>query len=327
MRKLDLLGCLPLVFVTAVAAQQPVTSLAPPPGEVVQRTYKLGVGDQITIKAPSAEEISDKPFRVDSEGFLSIPMIGKIPAQGLTAEELEANLNLRLAEFLKAPQVSVTVLQSRPEPVFLVGAFKNPGIFSAAGGRTLIELLTAAGGLLPNASRRIRIVRKKEMGLIPLPGARVNIKDQSSTAEVTLSSLQGSIGPTENIVLMPFDVVSADRADPIYVDGEVARPGIIELGERESESLIQVVTQSGGLGKEASSNVRILRPAGDSLQRTQTIIDFKKVLTGQVKDVPIYPNDIVFVPRANGRVALTRATTIALALGVTLIAGLVVAGH
>ena len=324
MRLLRFIGILSLTLASRSFAQQP---LAPTSVQMVRRTYKLGAGDQIVIKAPNADELTDKLFRVDTEGFVSLPMVGKIQAKGLTAEEFEASLTVHMAEYLKDPQVSVTISQSRPEPVFLVGAFKNPGIFSSPGGRTLIEVLTAAGGLLPNASRQIRIVRKKEMGVIPLPGARINVKDQSSSVEVTLASLQGGIGPAEDIPLMPFDVVSVDRADPIYVDGEVMRPGTIEVGERDSVSLIRVLTQSGGLGKEASSNVRILRPVPDSPRRSETVIDFKKVISGKVADIPIYPNDVVFVPRANGRVALTRATTIALALGVSVIAAMVVSGH
>src|SRR5437764_14477899 len=91
-------------------------------------TYVLGVNDQILIRAFEVEEISDKPFRIDSEGFVILPLLGKVKAGGLTVQELEADLVKRLKTYVREPQVTITLVQFRSEPVFFVGAFKSPGI-------------------------------------------------------------------------------------------------------------------------------------------------------------------------------------------------------
>ena len=69
------------------------------------------------------------------------------------------------------PQVTVTVVQFSSEPLFFVGAFKAPGIYPLQGRRTLVEMMSSIGGLQPNASRRIKVTRRKEFGEIPLPNA------------------------------------------------------------------------------------------------------------------------------------------------------------
>ena len=117
------------------------------------------------------DEINDRPFRIDSEGFLSLPTIGRIKAAGLTIYQLEAEITNRLREYIVKPEVHIHVTQFRTAPVFFEGMFLRPGIYTLQGRRTLVEMLAVAGGLQPGASRRIRIRRHLEYGPIPLPSA------------------------------------------------------------------------------------------------------------------------------------------------------------
>ena len=88
----SLLGALLCAPVLA-AAQAPVTKPTnpPPPAE-----YVLGPDDQITIQVSDVPDISGKPQRVDPNGDLRIPMVGRIHAGGLTVDQLEAELTTRL---------------------------------------------------------------------------------------------------------------------------------------------------------------------------------------------------------------------------------------
>src|SRR5207247_6229449 len=99
------------------------------PVDTVRPNYTLGPNDQILVRAPQAEEINDKPFRIDAEGNINMPMIGRVRAEGLTQQELEAELVKRLSVFVRQPQVIVNIVQFRSEPVFFVGAFRAPGIY------------------------------------------------------------------------------------------------------------------------------------------------------------------------------------------------------
>ena len=303
------------------AAQQPVGGVTQPAGGVAQLspsalegirpTYVLGPGDQVILRAYMMEEISGTPYRINSEGDLTFPVLGTVHAGGLTVEQLEANLTVRLRAFVLNPQVTVTVAQFRSEPVFFVGAFRSPGIYPLQGRRTLLEMLQAVGGLQPNTSRRIKVTRRKEFGTIPLPNATEDTDGKTSTVEISIGSLRDNVNPAEDIVLQPYDVISVERAEMVYVNGNVGRVGGFELGDRESITLVQLIAMAGGLSKDADAEkALVLRPVLNTSRRAEIPINLKKVLRGQASDFALLPNDLLYVPssssfgRTAGRVAL-----------------------
>jgi protein involved in polysaccharide export with SLBB domain len=163
-------------------------------------------------------------------------------------------------------------------------------------------MLTSVGGMLPNASRHLVITRHEEYGPIPLPSAVVDPEKKISTVEISLGSLRQNINPAENILLQPYDVISVGRAESVYVNGEVLRIAGIELGERDSISILQAISQSGGFTKDAKKDrVRILRPIEGTNRRTVIEVDAKALFDGKGIDVPLFPNDIVYVPRSYSR--------------------------
>jgi protein involved in polysaccharide export with SLBB domain len=84
-------------FVCAsVAAAQGLTADTTP-----LPAYVLGVGDVITIRALDADEISDKPIRLGANGFITLPLVGRVRASGLTSEQLEAALSMRLKPLIR----------------------------------------------------------------------------------------------------------------------------------------------------------------------------------------------------------------------------------
>ncbi len=275
--------------------------------------YVLGPNDQILIRAPDAEEINQKPFRVDGDGNINLPLVGRIHASGMTLQELEANLVQRLKEYIREPQVFVDVVQFRSAPVYFVGLFARPGIYPLQGNRTLTEMLTSVGGMLPNASRHITITRHEEYGPIPLPTAVVDPEKKVSTVEISLGSLRQNINPAENILLQPYDVITVGRAENVYVNGEVLRIAGIELGERDSISILQALSQSGGFTRDAMKDkVRILRPIEGTNRRTVIYVNAKELFEGKGIDVPLFPNDIVYVPRSYSRLFWTTFSSLAL---------------
>jgi polysaccharide export outer membrane protein len=276
------------------------------PDDSIRPNYVLGASDQILIRAPEADEINEKPFRIDAEGNVNLPMVGKIHAGGMTVQELEADLVRRLREFIRNPQVIITVVQFHSEPVFLVGAFRAPGIYALQGRRTLIEMLSSVGGLQPNASRRIKVTRHLEYGPIPLPNAVVDTDRQISTVEIGLGSLRENVNPAEDIVLEPFDVIAVERAELVYINGEVGKVSAIELGERDSISIVQALTLAGGMGKEADrGKVRILRSIANTTRRAAIEVDVQRIFDGKDNDFPLLANDVLFIPRSYKRAAWT----------------------
>ena len=268
--------------------------------ERLRPNYVLGPGDQILIRAFEAEEISERPFRIDGDGYLNLPMVGKVKAGGLTVEQLENTLIELLRKYIRQPQVTVTVVQFRSEPVFFVGAFKAPGIYPLQGRRTLVEMLSAIGGLQPNASRRIKVTRRKEFGPIPLPNAVESNDGKVTTVTISMGSLRENVNPAEDIVLQPFDVISVERAEMVYVNGEVGRIGAFELGERDSVSVVQLLTMAGGLSRDANpTKARVLRPVLNTSRRAEIPLNVKRIFEGKDSDFPLLPNDLLYIPKAS----------------------------
>jgi polysaccharide export outer membrane protein len=169
----------------------------------------------------------------------------------------------------------------------------------------LVELLTEVGGLAPNASRRIKLTRRAEYGPIPLENAIQDPEKKISTVEISMNSLSTNVNPAEDIRLQPNDVISVGQAERVYVSGDVARPAAIELGERDSMSITQALTEAGGFTQFASRDkVRVLRPILGTNRRAEIDIDLKRVLEGKDVDFPLLPNDVVYVARASRRAVL-----------------------
>lgn len=283
-------------------AETPAQAAAQLPPDNIRPNYVLGPNDQIMIREPQAEEINEKPFRIDADGNITLPLLGRIHVAGMTQQELEADLDRRLREYIRQPQAIVVVTQFRSEPVFFVGAFRSPGIYPLQGRRTLVEMLTAVGGLQPNASRHIMLTRREEYGTIPLPNALVDPAKKVSTVEISLGSLRENVNPAEDIVLQPYDVISVGRAELVYISGEVGKTGGIELQERDSISILQALIQAGGISRDAKkAKVRILRPVLGTNRRYEIDVDVARVFEGKDLDVPLLPNDVVYVPRSYTR--------------------------
>ena len=309
-------GLMALGFATQAAAQNPPALPAAPAGAAGQPTsafrpdYILAPNDQILIRVPQEEQINERPFRVDAEGFITLPVAGRIRADGLTVQALEQQVAAKLREYIRDPLVSITVVQYRSEPVFFVGAFRAPGIYPLQGRKTLVEMLAAVGGIQPGASRRIKITRRTEGGPIPLAQAVTDTEKKTSTVEISIQSLTQSINPEEDITLQAYDIISVERSERIYVNGEVLRAAAIEMGERESISVTQALTEAGGFTPTAKRDrVVVLRAVLGTNRRALFEIDLKRVFEGKDIDFPLLPNDVLHVQRAGGKAFMAPVIT------------------
>src|SRR6202140_2042769 len=116
--------------------------------------YVLGPDDELMIRGIEAPEISDKPDKpvlIGTNGDITLPLIGRVKAGGLTVEQLEVELTTRFEQFIQEPQISVTVTEFRSQPVSVFGAVTKSGIVQLRGRQTLYEVLSMAGGPSANA--------------------------------------------------------------------------------------------------------------------------------------------------------------------------------
>ena len=268
-----------------------------PPAMHVPSTYTLGPNDQISFLGIDAEEIVNRQFRIDPEGDVNLPMVGRLRAAGLTIRQFEEVLNKQLSTYVREPHIVVAITEFRSQPVSVVGAVKAPGIYQLQGQKTVVEMISLAGGFREDAGNTIKITRELEWGKIPLGNASIDPGHKFSVAEVRIKEILEARNPQENILMMPHDVITVPRGELIYVIGDVKKAGGFILTERSNISVLQALSMAEGLGNTANtSHSKILRLESGQEQRTEIALNLKKILDGTSNDVPLQAGDILFVP-------------------------------
>jgi polysaccharide biosynthesis/export protein len=131
------------------AASQPVAELGQANFSVSRpTTYALRPSDQISVVVFREPELSLEEVRIGVEGNVSLPMIGSIPAAGMTAKQLEQDVTRRMAAAgLKNPIVSVNIAEYASHLVTVEGAVDKPGVYAFQPGARLSTAVALASGL------------------------------------------------------------------------------------------------------------------------------------------------------------------------------------
>lgn len=259
--------------------------------------YVLGPHDQVKISALHVPEIPRDALAVDDEGFLHLPLVGRVRAGGKTLEQLETALRDQLKEYVLEPEVAVSLITQRNLPVSVIGSVKTPGVYQVTERKRLIEVLSLAGGLRDDAGPRLTVTRQVSRGRLPLPGAQDDPSAQFSLAEVEIDALTRGMNPALNIPIEPEDVISVRRSDLVYVIGEVKKPGGFTLREKESVRVLQALAMAeGSLATASAKSAKIMRPKPGTAERTEIAVNLKRVLQGLDPDVLMQPDDILVIP-------------------------------
>lgn len=265
-------------------------------------SYLLGPDDLVSLFVPELEEFTNKVFRVDAQGELSLPLIGRVHVGGRSLKEVEQDLKQKLSGILKNPDVVVTVTEFHSQPVSILGAVNNPGIHQLEGHKNLFEVLALAGGLRPDSGDTITIMRDLKWGSIPLPDARLDPTSHVSIASVKAKAAMNGMAPAGNISIMPGDTITVSKADLVYAVGSVNKSGGFALGENETISTLEVIALAEGLQKTAApTKARVLRSVPGSAQRIEISLDIKALMSGKAADFLLRSNDILFIPNSGAK--------------------------
>ena len=109
--------------------------------------YRVGAQDLLEISVFQVNDLN-RTVRVNSNGQISLPLIGVVQAGGNTVQELEQLIAAKLTEgYLQAPQVSVFVKEFTSQRVTLEGAVEKPGIYPITGKTSLLQAIAMGGGV------------------------------------------------------------------------------------------------------------------------------------------------------------------------------------
>jgi polysaccharide biosynthesis/export protein len=245
--------------------------------------YRIGPKDLLEIHVFEIPELNLER-RVSDSGSIDLPLLGEVSVAGLAASEVKSRVEgLLTAKYVNRASVSIVVKDYANSPISIVGAVQKPGPLNISGNWYLLQAISAAGGLTQQAGRKIYILRRAANGL-------------SDRLEIKVEDLFRGAANTWNIPIFPSDVVNIPARTPvkIFCLGEVKTPGALEFDSDDRISLLAVIAKAGGLTDRASNSIRIKRRGVDG-KDVESIVNFRRIVSGKDPDPPLLPDDVVII--------------------------------
>lgn len=241
----------------------------------------IGAGDLLTVTVFNVPELL-QTVRVSDTGDVVLSLIGSEHLGDLTvanAETLVEN-EYRNRKFLIDPHVNILVTEYATQGVSVLGEVNKPGVYPLLGPHTLLDIISAAGGLTQMA------------------GSTVSIRRRDGDEQVVhLDANDPHKDLVRDVELRPSDTVVVARAAVVYVVGDVGKPGGFPMQNNGRMTVLQAIALASGANKTASlSHAKIIHrdPSGYK----EADIQLAKLMHGKAPDRELAPEDIVFVPNS-----------------------------
>ena len=126
-------------------------------------TFYLGPGDVLEISVWKDEALT-KQVVVRPDGMISFPLIGQIPAEGRTVEELQREVQKRISRYVPDAPVTVLVAEIGSPKIYVVGKVNKPGVYIMGHFLRVMQALAMAGGTTTFADRDDIMIIREEKG-------------------------------------------------------------------------------------------------------------------------------------------------------------------
>jgi polysaccharide export outer membrane protein len=243
-----------------------------------QSRIQIGPGDLLNVSVFDVPEMA-QTVRVSDTGNATFNLIGSVHLAGLTTDDARVFLARKLKEgnYILDPQVSVLISEYSTQGVSVLGEVNKPGVYPVLGQRSLLDIISEAGGTTPTA------------------GPEITVKHLDGTTATVRLTKNAKTAFSTDVELLPGDKVVIPRAGIIYVLGEVGRPGGFVMENDGNISVLQAVSMAGGINRTASMNrSRLIRKSPNGY--TETSIPLQKLLQGDGGDMQLQAEDILYVP-------------------------------
>lgn len=305
---LALLTCsLPAVNVSAQEISKEILAQAAPKTNnqpSVPTGYKIGPGDELEIKVLGEPQF-DGRYTVDEEGKIVLAFVNKpIQAGCRTERDLKDDVTAALGKYLKNPQFSLRVVQKSIVPAVVYGEVRSPQKVEMLRRVRLLELLSFSGGWTDKAGGTVQIFRTQPIQCAE-PGEEIEPQPWADGSNVPfkvykLSEL--SSGKNEaNPIIYPGDVVTVQKAPPVFVVGEVRNPPPADSMTipEEGLTLTSAIVRAGGLTREAKKkDVKIYRMKPGSSKPEILSANLDQIKKQKQDDIVLQPYDVVEVEKA-----------------------------
>ena len=239
----------------------------------------IGSGDLLHVTIFREPDLEQK-VRVKDSGEIDLDLAGSVKVAGLTpgdAAKIIAQVYVD-GRFLNRPQVSVLVEEYATQNVSILGQVKNPGAVPLTTPRSLLDVLSLAGGLTEIADRHITIQHKDKSGSITV--------FLSNNADASLHA---------SVMVYPGDTVLVPKAGVVYVLGDVAHPGGYVMQDDARLTVLQAVAMAAGVNRTAKEGAtRLLRKVNGSYQ--EQLVSLREMERGEKPDIQLEADDVLYVP-------------------------------
>jgi polysaccharide export outer membrane protein len=240
----------------------------------------IGPGDLLHVRVFDTPEL-EQHARVTDAGELPLILGANVKVVGLTPAEAARAVEKRLLDghFLLNPRVLVSVDQYATQNVSVLGEVKSPGAYPIGAPRSVLDVLTLAGGLTDLADRKVMIERHGTSERVPY-----------------FVSNQPGVAMDTSVRVDPGDTILVPKAGIVYVLGDVSRPGGYTMTNNEAQlSVLELVARAGGTNRSAvPSHAKLIRKTNGTY--TEMAIQLSAMQKGNHADMPLQADDIVYVP-------------------------------
>ena len=284
------------------------------------RNYVLGPNDIISIFVYDSEEFNQSNIRIQPNGNIIITPLGQIKVSGMTLEALHLLLVNKYKKYLKDPQVTLILNETRPFVVYVTGAVINPGSYEMSTNTSnnqslnnqntdvllerksplLSNILVAAGGIQFDADlEHVKITNSFDKSEINANLMKILEKGDSSQDiylmsgdSVYIPKLATPLAVSEEKYKKYATATFSPKIVPIKVYGYVNKPGLIKLDSSASITLNSAIMAAGGyLTDSAYAPKKIFISRADVSGKLVT-----RVVNPMSNDIILMPDDIVYVP-------------------------------
>jgi polysaccharide biosynthesis/export protein len=226
------------------------------------QTEKLGVGDAIRVTVYQQPDLTTEA-RINEKGLIAMPLIGDVKLAGLSQGEAAKTIgeSLKKGQYLKNPQVAVSLTTLRSKQVSVLGLVARPGRYALDDtSSNLSDVIAAAGGIGAGGSETVTVLRDG--------------KEQK-------------IDVFKPFALKGGDTVNVERAPVFYIYGEVTRGGAYPI--TPDMTVMQAIAAGGGITPRGSDRrLKLRRPTGDG-----KLVETDAKLNDRIK-----ADDVIFVKEA-----------------------------
>jgi polysaccharide biosynthesis/export protein len=264
------------------------SSLSSIPADFVK--LKMAPGFLFNVQVINDSDFSGD-FRIEQDGTVTLPYIGKMHVAGETVTEVQADIQKKLLDdqLVQDPQVIVSVSEYTAEEVTVVGEVASPGKIQLLVPHPLTDVLALAGGLTITS------------------GDTIVISHRGAESETVRYSRATNAGDADKYMVSPGDTVQVKRAGVVYVLGAVTKPGGYVMQEDGKLTVLEAISLASGTGLPASvSKIYVLRRNTDG-SAIKIEIPLSKMQKGGAGDMALAAADVVYVPQGKIKTTLLNA--------------------